>query len=87
LECEGCETLGLLTYNDSECVICKETVHPIVFRCETCVESPVCVTCESKRDNPGSCPICSLQGSTSVPVQHVCRTTVRQRQYRDFLLE
>ncbi len=56
--CYNCENLSVLTYNDNVCIVCAESVHPIVFRCETCIDSQICILCETKSGNRKQCMIC-----------------------------
>lgn len=57
-ECESCQSLSFVTYHDKECIVCKESVHPIIFRCVTCVESQICVRCEVQRNKQNTCAVC-----------------------------
>jgi len=56
--CQRCSILNLIVYHDRECIICQDTMHPIVFRCNTCVDSQVCISCELKRETRDMCTIC-----------------------------
>ncbi len=57
--CATCKQLTLVTYHDNECIICKESNHPILFRCVNCIDSQICVKCETKRGNMKStCVVC-----------------------------
>ncbi len=55
--CKLCESLSIITYKDKECIICKESIHPIVFRCRTCIDSQICISCEQNRIRK-ECEIC-----------------------------
>jgi hypothetical protein len=48
--CQNCELLTCLTYKDNQCIICQESIHPIIYRCETCVNSQICSMCEVNRE-------------------------------------
>ncbi len=57
--CRVCKPLSLITYvNNNECIICKDTLHPIYFRCATCIDSQICTLCQSKRPYKTVCSIC-----------------------------
>lgn len=61
--CQVCDNLSICTYLDNECIICSENIHPISFRCDTCVDSQFCISCETKRSESGEknancCTIC-----------------------------
>ncbi len=56
--CKNCRLLACVTYNETECIVCKESIHPIIFRCETCHDSQICVLCEIKSGNKKKCHLC-----------------------------
>jgi len=66
--CEQCQKLSVLTYGNRECVICKESEHPILFRCVNCVDSEICVRCEHKRELQHCCVICRRPDSRNQAV-------------------
>jgi hypothetical protein len=63
--CQGCELLTCLTYKDNQCIICQESIHPIIYRCETCVDSQICSMCEVNREKKKECAICHVKKITS----------------------
>jgi hypothetical protein len=58
LSCIKCDLLSCLTYKDRQCIICQESAHPIIFRCETCIDSQICVRCEKKLQKRHECQVC-----------------------------
>jgi hypothetical protein len=58
--CQNCELLTCLTYKDNQCIICQESIHPIIYRCETCVDSQICSMCEVNREKKKECAICHV---------------------------
>lgn len=76
LICNSCELLSIVTYKDKECIICKESIHPILFRCQTCIDSQTCILCETKKPIKKQCSICQVK--QGVPLQ------VRQLQEQFF---
>jgi hypothetical protein len=40
------------------CIICKKTEYPIKFKCLTCIESLICVSCTSNPFFKNRCPTC-----------------------------
>ncbi len=63
--CVKCDLLACLTYKDRQCIICQESAHPIIFRCETCVDSQICVRCEKKLQKRHECQVCHKQKAPS----------------------
>ncbi len=55
--CNNCTAFASMTCSE-ECMVCKESNHPIGFRCKTCIDSNVCLECTSNKLWKKICPTC-----------------------------
>ena len=60
--CFDCETFCCVSTRET-CIVCTQSVHPTSFKCETCIDSNVCLKCFKNPLWKNECPTCKKKVS------------------------